>query len=194
MKARGEPRPNRKLVPNGVLAMLILAFAEVMFFAGLVSAFVIVKENAVGGVWPPLGQPRLPFEQTLINTAALLLSGALTVVAQRKFKKSAGKGKGASAPLMVAIVLGTFFVGFQGAEWLALLGQGLTLTSSTLGSFFYTIVGAHGLHAVAALCGLIWAWVRLRKGTLTGGQFGAVQVFWYFVVLLWPFIYLRVYL
>ena len=192
MERRGEPKPNRKLVSNGVLGMLIFAFAEVMFFAGLISAFIIVKENAVGGVWPPLGQPRLPFEQTLINTIALLASGVLMVVAQRKFRrKDVRKSK---ALLMTAIVLGTFFVGFQGAEWLALIGQGLTLTSSTLGSFFYTIVGAHGLHAVAALCAMIWAWVRMRKGALTAGAFGTVQVFWYFVVLLWPFIYLRVYM
>lgn len=187
----GPPRRRPELVPSGVLGMLLITFAEAMFFAGLVSAFVIVKENAVGGVWPPIGQPRLPIAQTAVNTAALLASGLLTAFAQRAYKRSRPAAKGL---LLVAILLGAFFVGAQGKEWLALLGQGLTLTSSTLGSFFYTLVGGHGLHAIVALCALIWAWLRLRKGTLTASAFATVQVFWYFVVLLWPFIYLRVYL
>ena len=55
-----------------------------------------------------------------------------------------------SATGTLVMLLGAFFVVFQGAEWLALIGQGLTLTSSALGSFFYLIVGSHGLHAVGS--------------------------------------------
>jgi heme/copper-type cytochrome/quinol oxidase subunit 3 len=36
--------------------------------------------------------------------------------------------------------------------------------------------------------------MRLRRGLLTSAQFGTVQVFWYFVVLVWPVLYLKVYL
>jgi cytochrome c oxidase subunit 3 len=91
-------------------------------------------------------------------------------------------------------MLGTFFVGFQGVEWVALLGEGLTMTSSTYGSFFYLIVGTHALHAVAALGGLGWAWLRLDRGLLTTSQLATVSAFWYFVVLVWPVLYLKVYL
>jgi cytochrome c oxidase subunit 3 len=92
------------------------------------------------------------------------------------------------------VLLGTFFVLFQGAEWVALVRQGLTITSSTLGSFFYLIVGMHALHAVAALGLLAHTWLRLRKGWLVQSQLAAAQVFWYFVVGLWPILYLVVYL
>jgi heme/copper-type cytochrome/quinol oxidase subunit 3 len=34
----------------------------------------------------------------------------------------------------------------------------------------------------------------MRRGTLVPSTFAATQLFWYFVVLLWPVIYLRVYL
>ena len=81
-----------------------------------------------------------------------------------------------------------------GTEWVALLGEGLTIQSSTYGGFFYLIVGAHGVHAIAAILALGWAWYRLDKGRLTASQFGTVSVFWYFVVLLWPVLYLNVYL
>lgn len=187
----GEPRPVRVVMPSGVMGMLIFVFTEVMLFAGMISAHAIVRSQAVGEMWPPYGQPRLPAEDTAVNTAALLLSGVLLLVAHFAFRKEARR---AVWPALAALLLGAFFVGAQGAEWVALLKEGLTLTSSTYGSFFYLIVGTHALHAIAAILALAWAWFRLRAGKLTGAQFGTVQVFWYFVVLVWPVLYLKVYL
>lgn len=59
---RSLPRP-RPIAPNDVVGMVIFVIAETMLFAGLVSAFTIVKTTSVGG-WPPPGQPRLPIEKT----------------------------------------------------------------------------------------------------------------------------------
>ncbi len=179
----------RPLVPNGVMGMLIFVIVEVMVFAGLISAFEIIRASAI--VWPPPGQPRLPLEETAINTAALLASGAFLVVSRRAFARDPLR---AQTPLLVAMLLGAFFVVFQGAEWLALIGVGLTLTSSSLGSFFYLIVGLHALHAVAALGLLAHVWTRVRRGWLASSQLAAAEVFWYFVVGLWPILYLVVYL
>src|SRR5262249_8559310 len=106
------------------------------------------------------------------------------------------RGTGLSAarlPLLVSIVLGAYFVIAQGVEWAALLGRGLTLTSSQAGAFFYVIVGAHALHAVAALGALLLCWVRMGSGTPKPAVFAVTQMFWYFVVLMWPLIYLVVY-
>ena len=75
-----------------------------------------------------------------------------------------------------------------------LIGVGFTLQSSAHGGFFYTIVGAHGLHAVSAVGVLAWAMGRLSSGRLSSGAFAAVQLYWGFVVLLWPAIYAVVYL
>jgi len=120
-----------------------------------------------------------------------MASGAITWSAWLAFRDRTGKAPGR---LLVALGLGVASVGLQGREWVALLAQGLTLTSSSLGSFFYVIVGAHGLHAFAAISALVWSWVKLRKGELETSAFATVQVFWYFVVLIWPVIYFQVYL
>jgi heme/copper-type cytochrome/quinol oxidase subunit 3 len=191
LEQRPEPTARPKLLSNGVLGMLIFIFTEVMFFAGLVSAHTIVRSQAAGQLWPPYGQPRLPVQETAVNTAALLVSGIVLVLAWFAFRKDAVNAR---IPLLLSIMLGTFFVGFQGVEWVALLGEGLTMTSSTYGSFFYLIVGTHALHAVAALGGLGWAWLRLDRGLLTTSQLATVSAFWYFVVLVWPVLYLKVYL
>jgi heme/copper-type cytochrome/quinol oxidase subunit 3 len=96
--------------------------------------------------------------------------------------------------MLISLALGVFFVGFQGVEWFRLLKQGLSLTSSNHGAFFYVIIGTHAAHAVAAIIALALATLSLMRGRLQHSTFLAVQVFWYFVVGVWPVLYLRVYL
>jgi cytochrome c oxidase subunit 3 len=188
--AHPAPHDGERL-PNSVLAMIIFVVAEIMFFAALMSAHTIARATVMGGAWPPVGQPRLPVERTAFNTGILLLSGILLFVSSRHARTSYEKAR---PYLAGAIALGIAFVLLQGVEWVALLHEGLTMTSSAHGAFFYLIVGAHALHAVVAIAVLTAIYFPMRRGTLTPSTFAATQVFWYFVVLLWPVIYLRVYL
>lgn len=176
------------VISNGVMGMLIFIATETMLFGGLISAFTIVRAGSP--VWPPPNQPRLPFEETALNTVALLLSGLLLYVAARRFQKDR---ESARLPLLASMLLGAFFVVFQGFEWAAMLSQGLTLTSSTLGSFFYLVVGVHAIHAIAALALLANAWLRIQRGWLAHSRLAAAEVFWYFVVAVWPVLWLVVY-
>jgi heme/copper-type cytochrome/quinol oxidase subunit 3 len=169
--------------------MLIFVGAEMMMFAGLISAFSIVKAGALG--WPPPGQPRLPVEATAFNTAMLLASAGFLFAANRAFVRDRELAK---RPLFAAMGFGAFFVLFQGYEWIALVRQGLMLTSSTHSSFFYLIVGMHGLHAIAGLMVLGRAALKLSRSVLAESTFAAARVFWYFVVGLWPILYYLVYL
>jgi len=191
MDSRPAPARREPLISNGVLGMLIFIFTEMMFFSGLISAHAIVKSQAAGQMWPPYGQPRLPVEETALNSLALLVSGVVLVLAWYAYRREAS---GARIPLLLSILLGIFFVGSQGVEWVALLTEGLTMQSSAYGGFFYLIVGAHALHAVGALVGLAWAFDRLDKGVLSSSQLATVSAFWYFVVLVWPLLYWTVYL
>jgi cytochrome c oxidase subunit III len=183
--------PAGERLPNSVLGMIIFVAAEIMFFAALMSAHTIARATVLGGVWPPPGQPRLPFERTAFNTAILLLSGALLAVANRRARENQEKARPFVAGAMLA---GAAFVALQGVEWVRLLHEGLTITSSSQGAFFYLIVGTHALHAVVAIVALAAVYFPMRRGTLSASRFAATQIFWYFVVLLWPIIYLRVYL
>jgi cytochrome c oxidase subunit 3 len=171
------------------MGMLIFIICEAMLFAGLISAFTILRAAAL--VWPPPGQPRLPVASTAVNTAMLLASGVLLVVTHRIFPRDRARAR---RPLLLSMLLGAGFVAFQGVEWFRLIRQGLTLTSSTLGSFFYLIVGMHALHALAALALLAYTWVRLQRGWLAQSQLATAEVFWYFVVIVWPILYGVVYL
>lgn len=184
--AASERQP---VVANGVLGMLIFLLTEGMLFAGLISAFTIIRSQAL--VWPPPDQPRLPLEETALNTAALLASGIVLHFARRSFRRDPRRSL---RPLLAAILLGGFFVVFQGVEWVALIREGLTMTSSSLGSFFYLIVGVHALHAVAALGLLVFIVLRVARGWFSSDLLATGEVFWYFVVGVWPVLYLVVYL
>jgi len=186
LRVASDPSP---VLPSSVLGMLIFVIAEMMLFAGLMSAFAIIKSGALG--WPPPGQPRLPVEATAFNTAVLLASAVFLFIANRFFTRDRNLAK---RLLFCAVGFGAFFVVFQGYEWAALIRQGLTLTSSNHGSFFFLIVGLHGLHAIAGLAVLGRASFKLSKGLLAPSTFAAAQVFWYFVVGLWPVLYFMVYL
>ena len=173
------------------LGMALFVFTEVMLFAGFISAFVIARDSTPPGLWPPADQPRLPVERTAVNTAALLLSGVALFVAGRAWRRA--DAKATRGWMGAALALGALFVAGQGIEWVGLLRQGLTLTSSQLGSYFYLIVGAHAAHAVVALLVMAASWNAQRADRLTASRLGAVEMFWYFVVLAWPLIYWQVY-
>ena len=187
------PRPlaRRGFTDHALFGMAVFVFTEIMMFSGFISAFLITRHSSPPGSWPPADQPRLPFERTAVNTLVLLASGALIWTAHRALRRSGPDA--ARTPLTLGLALGALFVGLQGMEWAALLKQGLTLSSSQVGSFFYLIIGCHALHVLIALGLLTWCWVSLLAGRLLPSRFGAAQLFWYFVVLVWPVLWLVVY-
>ena len=62
----------RQLVSSSIFATVIMIMTEVMFFAALISAYMIIRSGAEE--WPPWGQPRLPVFATALNSLTLLAS------------------------------------------------------------------------------------------------------------------------
>lgn len=180
----------QSLVPNSVLGMLIFVLTEMMFFGALISAFLIVKSGNI--MWPPPDQPRLPVTLTAFNTVFLVASGVMVYFSNKALTR--GDTTISKKQLGLAILLGSIFVGVQGFEWVRMLGHGLTMTSSTYGSFFYMIIGCHALHVFGALAVLIRMYLKFATVIGKPASYWSVQVFWYFVVGVWPILYWLVYL
>lgn len=181
----------REVVPSSVLGMLVFVATEVMFFTGLFSAVTITRAGSAPLSWALPAGLVLPVAQTAFNSVALLASGVLAFVAYRQFRRL--DMAVAARTLLAATLLGALFVVLQGREWWTLLSQGVTMQSTPLSAFFYLIVGTHAVHAVAAIIGLTVATARLYAGTLSSGFLFGTLTFWYFVVGVWPIVYLRVY-
>ena len=164
-----------------------------MFFAGLVSAFWVMRLGAP--IWPPPLQPRLPVGVTGVNTLVLLSSSVAVVAGIRAL--GGNRRRAAVRWLALAGGLGGLFLLVQGYEWVRLIGFGLTMSSSTYGATFYTLIGAHGVHVLAALGWLTVTVLQLARGGFAEGRLAPVQasaLYWHFVVTLWPVLYVSVYL
>lgn len=190
---RFRPTGEERIVSNNVLAMLIFLTMEVMFFAALMSAYLIASAKA-DGAWPPVGQPRLPIMTTAFNSIILFFSAGFLHLAYRTFSRNQLDPL-AKKFYLGAMLFGGFFLAFQGSEWIRLISYGLTLTSSAYGSYFYLIIGMHALHVTAALVTLGYVYRGwLKQEAISQDSFAVVRLFWYFVVGLWPVLYFLVYL
>jgi heme/copper-type cytochrome/quinol oxidase subunit 3 len=98
--------------------------------------------------------------------------------------------------LLIAGGLGAAFLLVQGYEWIRLVSYGLTMGSGAYGTTFYTVIGTHAAHVVAAV---VWVSVTVmlaaRDRFLDGpaGALRACAIYWHFVVALWPILYVAVY-
>ena len=188
----GQPGRTKPAISSGVLGMLIFMVTEAMFFAGLISAYLVIRAGLEE--WPPWGPPRLPVVATAFNTVVLLASGFLMAHSRACFKKKElALGR---RWLGISIFLGAFFLVFQGYEWIQLLKFGFTLSSSVYGGLFYLLIGAHGFHVMGALAVLFYALYRLKtpENPITPEGLFPFQLLWYFVVCVWPVLYVLVYL
>lgn len=179
-------------INRAFLGLLIFLATEVMFFAGLISAFLILRAGS--DAWPPPHQPRLPVAVTGVNTLFLLASAFTMHLALRAIR--ANDTNALTRRLTVTAVLGTIFLGVQGFEWVRLVQYGLTFNSSIYGGMFYTLIGAHGLHVLAAVIVLLFTVFRSRHAGYSMQRHQGIELcsmYWVFVVAIWPVLYVLVY-
>ena len=192
-KSAGTAASGRSVMPNAVIGTLVFVGAEAMFFAGLISAFLVLRAGSE--VWPPTDQPRLPVLVTAINTLILLASGYTMQRAVRTART--GQQRGSIQWLGATLLLGVVFLAVQGSEWLRLLSYGLHASSSLYGATFYALIGAHGLHVFGAVIVLMVVrrgLVNRREAAHNSAAVEASRIYWFFVVGVWPILYVLVYL
>ncbi len=181
------------VLSNARLAMVVFIAAELMFFAGLISAFLVFRLS--GRPWPPPFLPSLPVGVTAVNTVILLLSSFTMVRAQRAARN--GDASGLISQLAITGGLGILFLVVQGYEWIQLLRFGLTISSGVYGSTFFTIIGAHGAHVLGAVIWLMAVLAGAWMGRYTPERLSSLQIcgmYWHMVVGLWPVLFFLVYL
>jgi heme/copper-type cytochrome/quinol oxidase subunit 3 len=166
--------------------MLFFLGAEAMLFAGLVSAFRILR---AGAAWPPPGVSR-PVEATLLASGFLLASGATMARALGAARR--GRAESFRRWLGATLALGSAFVALQGVEWARWAGVGLPDAATLYGAAFRTAIGTHGLHVLGALLALFALWRRPPERTASpegSPRVEACALLWWFVVGVWPVLY-----
>lgn len=189
------PPPNARPNPpisNARLGMLMLISAETMLFVGLVGAYIVFRAGSK--VWPS-GHLYLPVAVTWVNTIFLLISCYTMHRAIRALRLD--QHKPVVSWLSLTALLGTIFLAVQGYEWTQLVRDGLTISTGMYGATFYTLIGCHGLHVLAAVVWLLVVVMLAKRGRLSASRPIAVEVcgmYWYYVGALWAILFPLVYL
>jgi heme/copper-type cytochrome/quinol oxidase subunit 3 len=128
---------------------------------------------------------------TAVITAFLHASGVALWQAGVAF--TAQRRERARSLYLAATLMGAFFVTVQGYEWVRLLSVGMTIKAGVFASLFYLLIGSHALHAVSAVVALLMFVPRLWSDRLTLPQLRGLQIYWAFIVGVWPILFGFVY-
>jgi cytochrome c oxidase subunit 3 len=174
-------RPN--LVSVGTIVWLS---SELMFFAGLFAIYFTARaQNPPHETWPP--EPtHLNVPYALVVTIVLVLSSVTCQFGV--FAAEKGDVFGLRRWYLLTLIMGTAFVVGQGYEYVQLVHEGTTLSSSAYGTVFYLTTGFHGLHVTGGLIAFVYLLIRTKLSKFTPQQATAaivVSYYWHFVDVVW---------
>ncbi len=174
------------------LGMVLFIFSESIFFLLLVMAYAFFHASGGEG---PTAAGTLDVLRSSLFTAALLASSLTIWRAGVNLKR--GRRRRFGAWLSVTIALGAVFLAGQGAEYLGLLREHVTISRNLFGATFFTLTGFHGFHVLVGLIVLailLWITVSARDGEPDPLAVDAASMYWHFVDGVWVVVFSVVYL
>lgn len=182
-------------IPNGKIAMWLFLGSEVMFFTGLIGAYIVLRFGQPAGNWP---QPHLTLNVplTAMNTF-LLICSSVTLVWGLQAIQAGNRAKG-NWGLFLTTFFGAVFVCVQAYEYYELwIHRGLTTSTNIFGSCFYAMTGFHGLHVFVGVIAMAVVTGMGLAGKFNPKSYAAVELtglYWHFVDLVWIILFAIVYL
>jgi cytochrome c oxidase subunit 1/cytochrome c oxidase subunit I+III len=177
-------------IPTATLGMLVFLSSEVIFFGGLISAYITYY-----------GRPELPSHDVLdpavtgVFTAFLLASSVTIHIAEKYLHHD--NNRGFQRWMIVTILFGAIFIGGQVFEYHHLYGEDVTINRDLFTSTFFTLTGFHGLHVIGGLIMLSLCTYLSFKGELTKDHdvsIRTISLYWHFVDLVWIVVFSTVYI
>ena len=187
------------------LAIWTFLGSECMFFASLISTYVVYRGKSLVGPFPhtpwtdpatgQVYEPIIEIPLVTVGTALLLFSSLFIVLALYGAQK--GNRKMLLGWLGATITCGVFFVGMQVYEFTHFVHKGLTLQRNMFGASFFTLTGFHGTHVTIGVIWLLTMFVlALRKQLPPENAINLemAALYWHFVDVVWIIIFPVVYL
>jgi cytochrome c oxidase subunit III len=189
------------------LAIWTFIGSECLFFASLISTYLVYKGKSLIGPLPHqtsqcmlhgrLQECEPIFEVPLVTagTAVLLFSSFFVVMALNGAQT--GNRRRLIGWLSATVAGGLFFVGMQVYEFTHFVHKGLGYTTNLFGSTFYTLTGFHGSHVTIGVIWLATVLVLAIRGKLPPEKalnLELAALYWHFVDVVWIVIFPTVYL
>jgi heme/copper-type cytochrome/quinol oxidase subunit 3 len=134
-------------IEHGRLGIWLFVGSEAMFFAGLFSAWFVLR--AGDPAWPT--EPRVDLGIGIGASVLLALASLSAGAAVRSARRGAAPRVARWSGL--AALAGALFLGVQAFEYRHLADAGIVPRTDVAAGMFFAITGAHGLHV---LVGVVW--------------------------------------
>jgi len=170
----------------------IFLITDVILFGTLFATYIVLRGNTNGGPTPEeLFQMPGIIAETFILLTSSFTSG-LAVLAMNR-----GNVKGLIGWLAVTALLGASFITLEVTEFVHMVGEGATISTSAFLSAFYTLVATHGLHVSLGLVWMVSLMIQLwRRGLtpVTKRKVNVISLYWHFLDVVWIFVFTIVYM
>lgn len=180
-------------LPNQKFGIWVFIASESMFFAALITTYMVFRYRSVVGPHP---QDVVNIPLVTVSTFMLLMSSltmALAVSAAHR-----GEARNVGKFLLMTILGGVVFLGIQGYEWYHIIVElGLTWRTNIFGSIFFILTGFHKAHIILGLIWLALLTITSFRGTLSKKHAVNVEVaglYWHFVDIVWIVVFTVVFL
>jgi len=179
-------------IPTKKLAMWLFIIADTATFAACLVAYGFIR-NATPN-WP---RPFHSITNVALMTFILVTSSLTMLMGVRAAR--AGDKSGALRWTFVTAAAGIIFALLHVREWLALIGEGMTLFKNPwgtglFGAAFFGITGLHLTHVTAGVIALIVVGIRYKGGRYNADDLDILGLYWHFVDMVWMFVVPLVYL
>src|ERR1051326_1087046 len=169
---------------KGQIGIWILLTAIIMLFAGLSSAYIVLR-----GVpsWQNIELPSLLWP----NTAILLLSSLAIEFSRRAIRRNDMQSM--KRWLSLGGLLGIAFLIGQLAAWRQLVNAGVYLPSTQQSSFFYILTGLHGFRLLGGIVGLGIVMTMALKNRLSAFRYEPLTLgatYWHVMDAIWIYLFL----
>jgi heme/copper-type cytochrome/quinol oxidase subunit 3 len=176
---------------NRKLGLWSFIGSECVFFASLISTYMVYKARNLGG--PDADILNIPL--TSFSTFILLMSSLLMVLALAGYQRN-DKFWGTFWLLGTAF-FGLIFLGGQVYEFTDFYMEGMHYNTNLFSQCFFTLVGFHGFHVLIGVTWLLVLAVAGIFGKLDSKRAIAVEIcglYWHFVDIVWVIIFTLIYL
>lgn len=190
--AEQDPETHAK-AEYGLFGFWAFLMSDAILFALLFATYGVMLAGTAGG---PRPQDVYEIKSAFIETLVLLTSSFTFGMASLAMKYRHQRHRLAGW-LIVTLLLGIGFLGFELHDFVKMFGEGATPDRSGFLSAFFVLVSTHGLHVTA---GCVWIVVMLAQLRIHGLDREAkvnlmrLGLFWHFLDIIWVAIFTVVYL
>ena len=175
------------------LGFWIFLTAEFSLFGTLFAALLTLQHG--GDYAGKMTTELFELPLVLIMTFALLISSYTCGISIYYMRNE--KEKLMMIWMIITVLLGIVFVGFEIYEFAHYVGEGVNLTIGSYWSSFFILLGTHGAHVSLGIVWIICLLIQIAMRGLNkdnAPKLFIVSLYWHFLDVVWIFIFTAVYM